>query len=124
MNRKRFTIKDHLRDKDAVIVELYERFVQLMEACGPFEYVVGKDGIAFKGEQRNFAVAKPRARSLDGVLVLQQRLQDPRVRTAQIYTKKLFGNQFRVTEPAQLDEEFANWIQEAYQVGQGQHLTD
>jgi hypothetical protein len=124
MHRKRFTIKEHLHGKDAVIIALYERFVQLVEACGPFEYVVGKDGIAFKGERRNFAVAKPKARSLDGVLVLQRHLQDPRIRTAQSYTKRLFGNQFRVTEPDQLDEEFANWIHEAYQVGQGRHLTD
>lgn len=124
MNRRQFTVIDHLRDKDSDIVSLYERFVQLVEGCGPFNYVVGKDGIAFKGERRNFAVAKPRARSLDGVLVLERRIEEPRIRTAQIYTKKLFGNQFRVTQLDQLDEEFAGWIKEAYEVGQGKHLTD
>lgn len=45
-----------------MIVSLYERFVQLVEAYGPFEYVVGKDGIAFKGQRRNFDVAKPKAK--------------------------------------------------------------
>jgi Domain of unknown function (DUF5655) len=124
MNGKRFTIKDHLLGKDTVIIALYERFVELIIACGPFEYVVGKDGIAFRGERRNFAVAKPKARSLDGVLVLQRRLQDSRIRTVQTYTKKLFGNQFRVTHVDQINEEFADWIREAYQVGQGQHLRD
>jgi hypothetical protein len=42
-------IEDHLLDKDPGIVSLYERFVKLVEDCGSFEYVVGKDGIAFKG---------------------------------------------------------------------------
>ena len=117
MNRNVFTVKDHLLGKD-------ERFVDLVRACGPFEYVVGKDGIAFKGERHNFAVAKPKAHSLDGVLVLLRHLQDSRIRAVQIYTKRLFGNQFRVIQPDQLDEEFASWIHEAYQVGQGKHLTD
>jgi hypothetical protein len=122
MDPKLYTTKDHLLGKDTVIVTLYERFVELVEACGPFEYIVGKDGIAFKGQRRNFAVAKPRPRWLDGVLVLQHRLRDPRIRGAQSYTKRLFGNQFRVTKPDQLDDEFATWIREAYQVGKGNML--
>jgi hypothetical protein len=37
MSRKQFTIQDHFLGKDAGIHSLYERFVQLVEACGPFE---------------------------------------------------------------------------------------
>jgi hypothetical protein len=32
-------------------------------------------------------------------------------------------HQFRVSAPEQLDEEFAGWVREAYQVGQGEHLV-
>ena len=124
MNQKIYTIRDHLLGKDRTIAALYERFVELLQDCGPFEYLVGKDGIAFKGRRRNFAVAKPKARWPDGVLVLPRPLQDARIRTAEAYTQKLFGNHFRVMEPDQLDDEFANWVREAYQVGQGQHLGD
>src|SRR5688572_19798695 len=124
MSKDTYTIKDHLSGKDGVIVSLYERFDQLVKACGPFEYVVGNDGIAFKGQRRNFAVAKPKARSLDGVLVLPRRLQDSRIHTVEPYTKKLFGNRFRVIGLDQLDEEFAAWVYEAYRVGQGQHLEE
>lgn len=124
MNPKMYTVRDHLLGKDLAVVSLYEHFVKLVQACGPFEYVVGKDGIAFKGQRRNFAVAKPKSRWLDGVLVLSRRLRDPRIRAAQPYTKRLFGNHFRGTKPGQLDDEFANWVREAYQVGEGQHLID
>ncbi|HEX9386482.1 MAG TPA: DUF5655 domain-containing protein [Anaerolineales bacterium] len=124
MSPKIYTTNDHLLGKDPAVVSLYEHFVELVQACGPFEYVVGKDGIAFKGQRRNIAVAKPKSRWLDGVLVLPRPLYDPRIRAAQPYTKRLFGNQFRVTKLDQLDDEFANWVREAYQVGEGQHLID
>jgi hypothetical protein len=61
---------------------------------------------------------------LDGVLVLPRQLKDPRIRTVQVYTKQLFGNHFRVTELGQLDKDFADWVSEVYQVGQGQHLAE
>lgn len=124
MNPKIYTVKDHLFGKNSAVVSVYERFVELVRACGPFEYVVGKDGIAFKGQRRNFAVAKPKSRWLDGVLVLQSPLQDPRIRAAQPYTKRLFGNHFRVTTPDQLDDEFAHWVCAAYRVGEGRYLRD
>ena len=47
MNRKQFTVEDHLLGKDALIRSLHQRFVELVEACGAFEYVVGKGVIAF-----------------------------------------------------------------------------
>jgi hypothetical protein len=100
---KVFTISDHLLGKDQSVVSLYERFVELVQDCGSFEYVVGKDGIAFKGQRRNFAVAKPKLRWLDGALVLSRPLQDSRIQTVQSYTKKLFGNHFRLTKPDQLN---------------------
>jgi Domain of unknown function (DUF5655) len=124
MIEKTYTIKNHLFGKDMIIVDLYERFAKLVEACGPFEYVISKDGIAFKGQRRNFAVAKPKNHWLDGVLILQRPLEDSRIRVSQRYTKRLFGNQFRVTKPDQLDDEFTSWIREAYQVGEGLHLVD
>jgi hypothetical protein len=124
MGQTAFTVADHLLGKDATIVALYERFVPLVEACGPFEYVIGKDAITFKGQRRIFASAKPKARSLNGLLVLQRQVQDPRIRTVSPFTKRVFGHQFRVTELDQLDEAFTGWVREAYQVGQGQHLTE
>jgi hypothetical protein len=123
MHHKAFIVADHLLGKDAAIVALYERFVRLVEACGPFEYVIGNDAITFKGQRRIFANAKPKARSLDGLLVLQRRVQDSRIRTVSPFTKRVFGHQFRVTELDQMDEAFAGWVREAYPVGQGQHLA-
>jgi hypothetical protein len=117
-----WTVEDHLRGKPAGCVQLYRRFAQLVEACGPFTYAVAKTTITFKGSRRGFAGARPTERGLVGYLDLQRRVEDPRIRGAAPYTKRLFVHHFRITTGAELDEEFAGWVREAYDVGQGGHL--
>ena len=117
-----WTVQDHLHGKPDAVVALYRRFVPLVQACGPFEYAVSKTAITFKGSRRGFAGAKPTAQGLDGYLDLQRRVEDPRIRRASPYTKRLVVHQFRISAPEQLDAEFAGWVREAYQVGQGGHL--
>jgi hypothetical protein len=117
-----WTVAAHLRGCDPSVVRLYDRFVELVEACGGFEVTVSKTAISFKGARRGFAGAKPKQRWLDGYFDLQRPLSDPRIRSASPYTKRLFVHQFRVDALDQLDEEFAGWIREAYDVGQGRHL--
>jgi Domain of unknown function (DUF5655) len=122
MTPAEWSVEDHLRGKPPATVELYRRFVELVRACGPFEYAVSKTAITFKGSRRGFAGAKPTARSLDGYLDLQRRVEDPRIRRAAPYTRRLFVHQFRISAPDELDDEFAGWVREAYRVGQGAHL--
>jgi hypothetical protein len=117
-----WTVDDHLRDKPAGSVQLYHRFVELLEACGPIRYAVAKTTITFKGTRRGFAGARPTAQGLAGYLDLQRVVEDPRILRATPYTKRLFTHQFRITAPEQLDEDFAGWVREAYAVGQGAHL--
>jgi Domain of unknown function (DUF5655) len=122
MDPSAWTVEDHLRGKPPAVIALYQRFVELVQACGPFEYSVAKTAITFKGSRRGFAGAKPTSRSLDGYLDLQRHVEDPRIRQAAPYTKRLFVHQFRVSAVDQLDDEFAGWVREAYEVGQGGHL--
>lgn len=122
MERAEWTVEDHLRGKPPANVALYERFVQLVGSCGPFTYAVAKTTITFKGDRRGFAGARPTAAGLDGYLDLQRIVDDPRIRRAAPYTKRLFVHQFRITAPEQLDGEFAGWVREAYDVGRGGHL--
>lgn len=122
MGVEEWTVAHHLRGCDPAVVRLYERFVELVQACGDFEAVVTKTAISFKGTRRGFAGAKPKKHWLNGYLDLQRQLTDPRIRSASPYTKRLFVHQFRVETLDQLDEDFAGWIREAYDVGQGLHL--
>jgi hypothetical protein len=119
-----WTVEDHLAGKPNDVTALYERFISLVKDCGPFSYRVTKTGITLKGVRRGFAGAKPTKRYLDGYLDLQRELRDPRILRASPYTRRLFVHQFRITSLDQLDEEFAGWIREAYEVGDGAHMRD
>ncbi|MEV4133023.1 DUF5655 domain-containing protein [Dactylosporangium sp. NPDC049742] len=123
MEREDWTVEDHLRGKPAGSVALYHRFVELVEACGPFTYAVAKTTITFKGSRRGFAGARPTTHGLAGYLDLERMVEDPRILRASPYTKRLFVHQFRVGDRGQLDDAFAGWVAEAYEVGQGGHLT-
>jgi hypothetical protein len=118
-----WTVERHLKDKPAEVVALYERFIALATRCGPFTYAVAKTAITLKGSRRGFAGAAPGATSLDGYFDLQRQIEGPQIRRSSPYTKKLFVHQFRVVRLDQLDDDFATWISEAYQVGQGAHLS-
>ena len=117
-----WTVEDHLAGKERGVVELYERFVKIVEACGPFEYSVAKTAITFKGTRRGFAGVAPQADRLDGYFDVQRRIDDARIRRSSPYTKRLFVHHFRIRTAEELDAEFAGWIQEAYAVGAGAHL--
>jgi hypothetical protein len=117
-----WTVQDHLRDQPEESVALYQRFVRLVEACGPFSYAVAKTTITFKGSRRGFAGARPTARGLTGYLDLQRVVEDRRISSVAPYTKRLFVHHFRISGPDELDDEFAALICEAYAVGAGNHL--
>lgn len=119
-----WTVDTHLAGKPDFVRELYERFIELVAACGPFEYAISKSGITLKGTRRGFAGAVPKARWLGGYLDLQRRVTDPRIQSSSAYTKRLFVHQYRVTEIGQLDDSFAALIGEAYRVGAGDHMRD
>jgi hypothetical protein len=117
-----WSVERHLVGKPAGVVALYHRFIELAQACGPFTYSVSKSAITLKGASRGFAGAALRGRALGGYLDLQRPVEDPRITRSAPYTKRLYVLHYRIERLDQLDGEFAGWLREAYQVGQGAHL--
>ena len=124
MSRVEWTIEDHLRDKPAAAVQMYMRFIELVERCGPFKYAVSKSTITLKGTRRGFAGARPTASGLlAGYFDLQREVHDSRVTRVSPYTARLFVHQFRVSSIDGLDDKFGALLCEAYQVGAGAHVS-
>ncbi|MGH3492599.1 MAG: DUF5655 domain-containing protein [Sciscionella sp.] len=123
MESDEWSVERHLDGKPASAVALYQRFIALVDECGPFTYRVTKTAITLKGTRRGFAGAVPKDRSLDGYLDLQREIHDSGIMRASPYTKRLFVHHFRVTDPGQLDDSFASWVLEAYAVGAGAHVN-
>lgn len=117
-----WTIERHLADQPEFAVQLYHRFIEMVESIGPFTYAVSKTTITVKGDRRGFAGVRPYRSGLRGYFDLQRRVTDPRIVSVSPYTQRLFVHQYRVASMDDLDEEFAGWLQEAYAVGNGAHL--
>jgi hypothetical protein len=119
-----WTIEDHLRGKPAAAVQMYDRFIELVERCGPFTYSVAKTTITLKGIRRGFAGARPTTRGqLAGYFDLQREVRDSRIIRVSPYTARLFVHQFRVSNIEELDDGFGALLCEAYQVGAGAHIS-
>ena len=115
-------IETHLDGADPAAVALFERFHEFVDACGPTTLRVTKTSITFKGTRRGFAGVRPRGTGIGGYLDLQREAAHPAIRSVAPYTTRLFVHQFRVDDPAQLDDAFAGLVAEAYAVGAGEHV--
>ncbi|HEY8545516.1 MAG TPA: hypothetical protein VIL36_10730 [Acidimicrobiales bacterium] len=83
----------------------------------------GEDGHHPEGHPAGLRRGDAHRPHLEGYLDLQRQVVDPRIRRSTPYTRRLFVHRYRVHEPAELDDEFAGWLAEAYAVGQGAHLA-
>ncbi|NJC73508.1 hypothetical protein HC031_27840 [Planosporangium thailandense] len=119
----RWTVEDHLRGAPVEYVELYRAVEAAIHACGPVIVSPSKTTITFKGSRRGFVGARPTRRGVRGYLDLTRSLVgDRRILSSSPYTGRLHVNQYRLTTLADLDDTFISWLQEAYRVGQGDHL--
>jgi hypothetical protein len=115
MDDTEWTVERHLLGQAPAVIALYHQFIQM---------AVSKTVITLKGTRRGFAGAALGKQSLGGYLDLQRRVEDRRITRSEPYTKRLYVHQFRLREPGELDEQFAGFLNEAFQVGAGAHMAN
>jgi Domain of unknown function (DUF5655) len=113
-------LEQHFAGAAPVVREIFERIVATVSRLGPVEVLPEKTRIAMH-VRTSFAAFVPRRRWLDGHLILARRLDSPRFRRIETYSPRNVLHAFRLTEPAQVDDEFAGWLAEAYRVGRQDH---
>ena len=119
-----WTIERHLEAGTDHGRALFQRFLEIVAACGEYTTSVAKTTITFKGPRRGFAGARPVRDRLQGYFDVTYRVDDARIQRASPYQKDLFVHHFRVDSLAQLDDQFAEWIADAYdEVGCGTRLA-
>lgn len=112
----------HLAGKDPEVVAIFHRLVELAEANGPVTVLAEKTRIAFQ-VRMSFAQVTPRHGWLDGHLVLARRIDHPRFRRVETFSPRNHVHVFRLRQAADIDDQFREWLAEAYLVGDQQHLT-
>lgn len=99
-------------------MRIYERFLELLGELGPVERAPTTAQIGFQ-TNRIFAGVHLTERGLEGYLDLPREVESSRFRQVAPYTKRLWVHHFVLTSENDLDEEFAGWLGEAYEVGWG-----
>jgi len=119
----RYSVKQFLTGKTKQAITLYRHFNALVHDCGPVKIAPAKTRIGFQVRMIFAAVNKLSDRGLDAHVVLTRRLESPRFTRIETMTPKCYVHHFRIKSLSELDEEVANWLREAYQVGTQEHLS-
>ena len=107
-----YTVQQLLDSKPQEIVELYERFDDLIRKCGEVVVAATKTRILFK-VRTVFATVAVSKNWLDVVFVLGRRLKHRRIKKAQEEYPGIV-HCLRVEKEEDLDADLARWLQEAY----------
>jgi len=99
----------------------FDRVLTIARTFGPFDVLAEKTRIALHARM-SFAAFMPRRQWLNGHLVLARRIDSPRFTSVQVISPRNVVHAFRLMSPEDVDDEFAAWLAEAYQVGIQGHL--
>lgn len=103
------------------VFDLYNRFVEIVDACGTAKIIPQKSRVAFQVRMR-FAALMPQRSALKGHLVLSERHEDPCFKRVDSLSAGNHVHVFRLQSPDDLTELLVRRIGEAYRVGLQEHL--
>jgi hypothetical protein len=117
----RHDLEHHFAKKPPSIRALFDAVVAAIREIGPVEVLPEKTRIAFH-VRMSFAQVTPRRAWLDGHVVLARRLESPRFRRIETFSRRNHMHVFRLARLDDIDGEFKAWLREAYAVGEQKHL--
>ena len=120
-----YSVEKFLEGKGPRARELFERFVGLIAACGPFETAPAKTRVAFMAWVRFAAVLRLSDRGMTVSFGLPRRLEHPRIGRTEEYGSGWYGHLVRVTSHEEMDAEMLQWLRESYsQMGQQRRFQE
>jgi len=115
-------LEPHFEGKTPQVRELFDSFVALLQRFGSVTVLAEKTRIAFQ-VRMSFAAVSIRKNYIVGHFVFGRRVEHPRFLRVETYSPRNHLHAFRIDALADLDEEFAEWAREAYEVGEQKHLV-
>jgi Domain of unknown function (DUF5655) len=111
----------HFAGKPPEIRAIFDAVVAAAERAGPVTVLPERTRIALQARM-SFAALVPRRAWVDGHVVLARRVESPRFRRIETFSPRNHLHAFRLASVAEVDEEVAGWLAEAYEVGMQRHL--
>jgi hypothetical protein len=113
-------LERHFAGSAPVVRATFDRLLAVVSALGPFDVLSEKTRIALHARM-SFVALMPRRSWLAGHLVLAREIRSPRFTRIDAYSPRNVVHQFKLRGPEDVDEEFAAWLGEAYDVGIQKH---
>ncbi|HEV8138336.1 MAG TPA: DUF5655 domain-containing protein [Pyrinomonadaceae bacterium] len=115
------SLQAHFTGKSEHVRKLFDALVARIKKCGPVKVLPEKTRIAFQ-MRMSFIAVQVRRNYLIGHFVFARRVESPRFLRVETFSPRNHLHAFRLNSLAELDDEFATWIREAYAVGEQKHL--
>ena len=114
-------LQSHFTGKSEHVRDLFDAMTAMIRKCGPVKVLPEKTRIAFQ-IRMSFIAVQVRRNYLIGHFVFARRLENRRFTRVETFSPRNHLHAFRLDKVADLDDEFAAWIREAYAVGEQKHL--
>jgi Domain of unknown function (DUF5655) len=115
------SLESHFVGKTDKVRELFDALTSMIKKCGPVKILPEKTRIAFQ-VRMSFIAISVRRNYLVGHFVFARRVEHPRFLRVETFSPRNHLHAFRLENLADLDDEFTQWIREAYEVGAQKHL--
>ena len=116
------SLESHLEGKSEAVREIFNTLAAIIRKCGPVKVLPEKTRIAFQ-VRMSFIAVQVRRNYLIGHFVFARRVEHPRFTRVETFSPRNHLHAFRLDSLAELDDEFAAWVREAYAVGDQKHLV-
>ncbi len=116
-----FNLDDHFKDCQPHVRALFDRFVALVEECGPVKIIPQKTRIVFQTRMR-FAALMPQKKQIRGHLVLAEPVSSECFDRVESYSPRNHVHVFHISTEEQFNDEFTQYLSAAYDVGDQKHL--
>lgn len=117
-----YSVEVFVSGKSPEAIELFERFREMVEVCGPVTIAPAKTRIGFQARMIFAAVNHLSRNGMKCHLIFARRIEHPRFTKIEELGPRSFVNHFEIKTIGELDGQLAEWLAEAYKVGRQEHL--
>lgn len=118
----KFSLQDLFSRSEPRVLKIFRKFEKMVRACGRVKMIPQKTRVVFMVRMR-FAGASPRRSYLRCAFILRRKIPNLRFQKVERFGPRSYGYYLAIRSEADLDNQIARWLKEAYEVGQQKHLA-
>ena len=108
-----YTESDHLKDKDRIVTDIYEKLIAELHRFGPIRIEPKKTSIHL-GNRFGFAGVYTQKKAINLEVHLNHKLTSPRIGKVEQASANRFHHTIKLAEPGDVNDELLQWLREAY----------